>query len=153
MDLKLLVISDTHGYIGNAVSLIEELNPEYVIHLGDMAADCDELHNIYPMRRIICVLGNNDWYCKSYPCEIITEIGGKKFFICHGHKYNVKYGLQSLKAAARAQDADIALFGHTHCRHLETSGPLTVMNPGSRSSYGLIEINENGEIKAEIKDV
>lgn len=153
MDLKLLVISDTHGYIGNAVSLIEELSPDYIIHLGDMAADCDELRSIYPMRRIICVLGNNDWFCKSYPYEIQTEIGGKKIFMCHGHKYNVKYGIEALTAAARASNADIVLFGHTHCKYIDNSGDMLVMNPGSRSSYGVIKIDDKGNITAEIKDV
>ena len=53
------------------------------------------------MKRIICVLGNNDFYNKNYPDEIVCEIGGKRFFMCHGHKYNVKYGLFALKKKAK----------------------------------------------------
>ena len=150
--MKILVISDTHGYIGNAVSLIEEINPDYIIHLGDVADDCDELKSIYPMKRIICVLGNNDFFCKSYPNDRITEIGGKGIYMCHGHKLGVKSGLSLLKKTAREKGADIALFGHTHCAYTETDVDLIVLNPGSSRTYGLITI-ENENVTAKVYDV
>ena len=149
--MKILVISDTHGYIGNAISLIEEMNPDYIIHLGDVANDCDELSGIYPTRRIICVLGNNDFFCKSYPLERTAEIGGKKIFMCHGHKYNVKYGLHLLKKTARDAGADIVLFGHTHSAYIEEQDGMIVMNPGSTRTYGIITI-ESGKVQAQVLD-
>ncbi len=151
MILKLLVISDTHGYIGNAVSLIEQTDPDYIIHLGDVASDCDELCSIYPTRRIICVLGNNDFFCKSYPIERTLEVCGKKIFMCHGHKYNVKYGLHLLKKVARDLGADIVLFGHTHTAFAEDDNGLTVLNPGSTRTYGLITI-KSGNVQAQVLD-
>lgn len=149
MKLKILVISDTHGYTGNAVSLIEEICPQYIIHLGDMAEDCDELISMYPMKRIICLLGNNDFFCKSYPLERICEIEGKKIFMCHGHKYNVKQSLEPLKKAAKNINADIVLYGHTHRAYTEQLGNMIILNPGSTRTYGLITI-ENNNVKAEI---
>ena len=150
--MKLLVISDTHGYIGNAVSLIEQINPNYIIHLGDMANDCDELSAIYPTRPLICVLGNNDFFCKSYPLLRTCTIGGKKIFMCHGHKYNVKCGLHLFKKAARDAGADIALFGHTHTAYVENDNGMTVLNPGSTRTYGLITI-DGDNVQAQVFDV
>ncbi|MBQ8526100.1 MAG: metallophosphoesterase [Clostridia bacterium] len=146
--MKLLVISDTHRYISNAVSLIEEHKPDVIVHLGDVAEDCDELRYIYPMKRIICVLGNNDYFNKSYPLEVVCELGGKKFFMCHGHKYNVKYGLFAMMKRARELEADVVLFGHTHKSMCEKDGTILVMNPGSIRTYGIIEIDNNGNINA-----
>lgn len=153
MDLKLLVISDTHRYISNAVSLIEEHNPDIIIHLGDVADDCDDLRYTYPMKRIMCVLGNNDFYNKNYPDEIVCEIGGKRFFMCHGHKYNVKYGLFALKKKAKDLKADVVLYGHTHQCYCKLENDILVMNPGSRSTYGIIEIDSNGNISSAVGEV
>ncbi len=149
MKLKILVVSDTHGYTGNAISLIEELRPEYIIHLGDVADDCHELMSIYPMKRILCVLGNNDFFCQAFPLERVCEIEGKKIFMCHGHRYNVKRSLEPLKKAARQTEADIVLFGHTHTAYTEQYGDMVILNPGSTRTYGLITI-ESGNVKAEI---
>ena len=138
--MKILVISDTHRYISNAVSLIEEHKPDIVIHLGDVAEDCDELRYIYPRIRIICVLGNNDYFNKSYPLEVVCTLENKKVFMCHGHKYNVKNGLFALMKRAREENAEIVLYGHTHQRYCQYDGNVLVMNPGSNRSYGIIEI-------------
>lgn len=151
--MKLLIISDTHGYIANAVSVIEETKPDYVIHLGDVADDCDQLKYIYPMQKMICVLGNNDWYNRQYPLEIITTLNGKKFFICHGHKYNVKYGTELVKKKGISEKADVILYGHTHRRFIEEKDGLLIMNPGSTASYGIINIDEKGTITADILEV
>jgi len=150
--MKILVVSDTHGYIGNTVSLIEEINPDYIIHLGDMASDCDELRAIYPLKRIICVLGNNDFFCNAYPLDRIADIGNKVIYMCHGHKYNVKSGLNLLKKTAKEKNADIVLFGHTHKAYLEQTDKMLIMNPGSTTTYGLICI-ENENVTAKVYDV
>lgn len=146
--MKILVISDTHGYIGDAVEAIENEKCDYCIHLGDMAGDCEELELIFPRQKFIFVKGNNDFFLKSsqFPDERIFELGGKRFFVCHGHKYHVKSGLSLLKSKAVQNSADIILYGHTHRAYLETE-PIVVMNPGSAGSYGIITI-ENGEISA-----
>ena len=146
--MKILVISDTHRFISNAVSLIEEHKPDTVVHLGDIADDCDELRYIYPHKRIICVLGNNDFFNKNYPLEVICTLEGKKFFMCHGHKYNVKSGLYALMKRARDEGADVVLYGHTHKNKCEYEGNILIMNPGSIRTYGIIEIDKDGNINA-----
>ena len=150
--LKLLVISDTHGNINSAVKAIEKEKCDYCIHLGDMAQDCEDLESIFPRQKFIFVKGNNDFWLRdsAYPDERCFELGGKKIFACHGHKFHVKSGLYALKARAKELGAHIALYGHTHVKHLENDSSLWVMNPGASLSYGVIII-ENGEIYAEIK--
>ena len=70
----------------------------------------------------------------------------------HGHNQQVKNSLYYLLRDARANGAQAALYGHTHCPdcYQEDDG-LWVMNPGACGSYsgsvGLIE-TENGEITA-----
>ena len=140
--MKILVISDTHRRIANAVMLIERLNPDYIYHLGDLCEDCHELESLYPRKVIVAVKGNNDFFDKSYPSERCFEIDGKKIFMCHGHKYNVKTSLMALLYKAKELGADIALYGHTHIAHLEEADGVTLMNPGSILGYGIIEIND-----------
>ena len=138
--MKILVISDPHGFIENAVSLIKRIKPDYTFHLGDMADDCKRLEMLFPQKIIASVKGNNDYFDKEYPLERIAAIDGKKIFACHGHKYNVKSSLLALSLKAKEAGADIVLFGHTHIPYLEQSDGVVIMNPGSRSTYGIVEI-------------
>ena len=64
--MKLLVISDTHRNIENAVSLINKLKPDYVLHLGDVCEDSKRLSDIFPKLIVLSVIGNND-YSLMYP--------------------------------------------------------------------------------------
>ena len=149
--MKYLVLSDTHGYTNIAINLIENLKPDYCIHLGDMAADCEELEYIFPRQKFIFVKGNNEFFLKSpaFPDERVFELEGKTFFVCHGHKYHVKSGPELLMRAAKEKKADIVLYGHTHAKKLLWQDDVLVLNPGSRCSYGIIEIKD-GTVNAEL---
>ena len=152
--MKILVISDTHGQIMNAVRLIETKKYDYCIHLGDVVRDCEDLESIFPRQKFIFVKGNNDPFVRdsSFPDERIFNLGGKKFLVCHGHKYHVKSSLARLKSTGAVNECDIILFGHTHKAYIENDG-LLVMNPGSHQSYGEIVIDDVGNIMAELKKV
>jgi len=151
--MKYLVISDTHGFLNNAINIIEKLKPDFVLHLGDMLADCEDLEAIFPRQKFIFVKGNNDYWARNslFPDERVFVIENKNFFVCHGHKYHVKSGTELLRKKAKEINADIVLYGHTHVKKLEYDGDTIIMNPGSVKSYGLITI-DNDKINAEIKD-
>ena len=151
--MKYLVISDTHGYISSAVDLIENLKPDYCIHLGDMVSDCEELEYIFPKQKFIFVKGNNDFWTRNnlFPDEKFFNLEGKNFFLTHGHKYHVKGGLELLKKTASEKNADIVLYGHTHVKNLVWDNNTLILNPGSRTSYGIIEIKD-GKVSAELCD-
>ena len=151
--MLILVISDTHGNINNAIDTIEKLKPDYVLHLGDVIRDVEDLEAIFPKMDIIAVSGNNDfWVSAKYSAaERLLDLGGKKIFMCHGHKYKVKYDYSALVHKARTMGADIALFGHTHCAYKEMHDGILVVNPGSARTYATIEIDASGKITADIR--
>lgn len=150
--MKLLAVSDTHGYISKAAEAIEKEQPDYILHLGDMCKDCIELEETYPNEKIIGVIGNNDSQFRypEFPLERFFTLCGKKIFMCHGHEYYVRGGVWKLAEHAREIGADIVLYGHTHEPYLDQTDEITIMNPGSICTYGVIEIDDN-EVKSRIE--
>ncbi|MCY6957039.1 metallophosphoesterase [Clostridium brassicae] len=154
--MRIGVVSDTHRdktILPMVVKSLEDV--DLIIHLGDNVQDVEEIKKIYK-KNIINVKGNCDFGNKC-PEEIFKEIEGVKFFITHGHKYDVKYNILNLKYRAEELGADVALFGHTHLSGIEYENGIWFVNPGSPSvprdryrSVGLININD-GKITAEIK--
>ncbi len=141
--IRIAVFSDTHKNISNAIDVIIAQKPDYVFHLGDHSEDGQELEMLFERVKFVCVHGNCDWACASHaPAERFFELGGVKIFMCHGHTYSVKSGVESYLAEARKRGADIALFGHTHNPLYDHRGDVALLNPGSVSTYGWIEISE-----------
>ncbi|WP_251862041.1 metallophosphoesterase [Clostridium sp. Marseille-Q2269] len=130
--MKIGVISDTHRYIGDVNHFINVLgNVDLIVHLGDNVEDVKILSSVY-RGKIINVRGNCD-FSKVAPSELIEEIGGKRFFITHGNKYDVKYDLSRLRYRALELGVDIVLFGHTHVSQIEYIDGIWFINPGSPS--------------------
>ena len=147
--MQILVVSDTHGdYVTFDRLVRSKPKAEVVIFCGDGFDDFGEVKKSYPDKMFIGVKGNCDWSCPMPTLEMRT-IEGKRFYICHGHVENVKYGLSVLKMRAREQHADIVLYGHTHVAHIEHDDGMWIMNPGTlhrfECSYGLIDI-QNGQV-------
>ena len=91
--------------------------------------------------------GNCDWGAVDAP-EVLTEYGGVRILMMHGHTRHVKAGAMSAVYAAREMGAQILLYGHTHQPLVDFDGTLWVMNPGSvgRGSpctYGIITITKD----------
>lgn len=145
--MKIVVLSDTHGHINTAMSIIEQQKPDMIIHLGDLIRDARDLENMYGIRTEY-IAGNNDFYDNA-PLEKTLIIEGKKVLITHGHKYRVKYGLEDIAAKAQKEGVECVLFGHTHepCECFDNN--ILLFNPGSltlprnKRSYGLLEIKNN----------
>ena len=156
--MKILVFSDSHGKSVNIQKALEmHSDARYLLHLGDGVADLDDidLGDI----KTYAVNGNFEdsfFYTKNgLPFQCI-DIEGKRIFMCHGHRQKVSYGLQNLCYNALENEADIALYGHTHVKYdkyipFEQKG-LHVFNPGSISlpkegtAHGYIVI-DNGEVE------
>lgn len=140
--IKIMVFSDTHKNISNAIDVIINEKPDYVFHLGDHSEDGEELERLFDRIKFVYVSGNCDWSCMSRaPVERFFEIDGVKIFMCHGHTYRVKSGTDVYLAEARRRGADVALFGHTHKPLYEHGGDVALLNPGSVSTYGWLEIS------------
>ena len=69
------------------------------------------------------------------------ENQGKKIFMCHGHRYGVKYGYNSIFYRGKEVGADIVLFGHSHLPIIDEHDGLILMNPGS-ISHGVGSLNK-----------
>ena len=179
---KILVFSDSHGETEDMRYIIDTVHPdaEYVLHLGDGAAEFERLSPHFPRQAFVGVSGNCDWSLGgifgsggSLPYRVLN-IDGRNIFMCHGHRHGVKSGDNSLLiATARSLSADIVLFGHTHYSEYsvvsksggtdENSGVMHVMNPGSVSrprggqingkSYGIIVLDGKGGVKISLHEV
>lgn len=150
--MKVLVMSDTHGYITNAKKAIER-NPDIrmVLHLGDYCRDAVQLNQMYPNITFEYVYGNCDIGTFSVMGEKVVEIEGKKIFMTHGHRYSVKWDHNRIIEKAEAEGADVILYGHTHISLIDQNSNFLIVNPGSISesrsnlseSYAILEVSKD----------
>lgn len=149
--MRIAVISDSHGH-GSIVDRIirREKQAEIIIFLGDITSDIEDFTYEYTDKRFYIVSGNCDRF-SQYPYSTVTNIGGVKIFITHGHTLGVKGGTGALRQAAKQSDCQIALYGHTHVPNIKYEDGLYVVNPGScarsrdgGNSYAVIDIRDNG---------
>lgn len=143
--MKAVVFSDSHGNSQNMMEIMQRETPEMCIFLGDGYRDIQAVRKAFPACDFHIVCGNCDR--GEAPLQLCIPLGdGYRVFACHGHEYSVKYdrSLMRLCYAASEQNADIALYGHTHRAHLEQISGLYIMNPGTvgQGFYGLIESDE-----------
>ena len=91
-------------------------------------------------------------FASMLPAVGLEVIEGKRIFYTHGHTFSVKYGLSRLKEVAEQNNYDIVLFGHTHVsqvlyengRYFVNPGSCAKSRDGSRNSYAVIDIVDNG---------
>lgn len=157
--MKILVLSDTHGETDKMFCILKDVKKHIsaVIHAGDYESDASEISKIYPDLPVYGVCGNCDFAHIMPPVRLI-ELGGKRIFITHGHRYNVHAGYIGLAYTAMENQADICIFGHTHIPVIEKHEGIYIVNPGSLSrprgfgkpSYAVIDIDDNGSITPKI---
>lgn len=144
--MVILVFSDTHGDEDAFKKMLEQVpNYDQLICLGDSGFT----ESMMLAHDIISVRGNYP-FAPKFPLDIEKVYFNKKFFLTHGHKYHVKFGLSRLRLKADLLKADICMFGHTHHIYFKQKGPLILLNPGALSfqrsnkfpSYVKIEIDE-----------
>ena len=151
---RILVFSDSHGYLDHIREILKKEQPDMIIHLGDCVRDVYELQREFPEHTIEYVKGNCD--IVREPEEKILLIEGKRILICHGHTYNVKSGYLNIEYGAKEKQADAVLFGHTHQAFYNHHNGLVMLNPGSigfsvlnPSSYGWLYV-DGDSIKTEV---
>ena len=120
------LISDTHGLVRPEVhSALAGV--ELILHAGDVggAEILDELALIAPVR---AVYGNTDapWDGGLVPA-IDIELGGLRVHVSHGHEV----GKVTPANLAKAYDADVIVYGHTHIQKISRVDGRLVVNPGA----------------------
>lgn len=137
--MKILVFSDSHSSLWFMRRCVSIIRPDGIIHLGDHAEDGAVLASENPGTVYFQVPGNCDGFYRSNPDDLtkICEIDGVKLMLTHGHRFQVKSGIEKLVSCGRAAGVQAILFGHTHAalNRREPDG-LFVMNPGAAGSWG-----------------
>ncbi len=152
--MKVLVFSDSHGASNLAEEMLhKESECSLVFFLGDGMEEAEKMRDRYKDRKFILVKGNNDWYSQA-DTEAYKYIEGLTVMSCHGHKFNVRFSLRSLLAAAESVRANVALYGHTHKSGMYND-PVTgicAINPGAlcEGKYAVLTI-EKGTFDIEFK--
>ena len=132
--MRIIALSDTHGDTDAIDSLFARCgHPDLIIHCGDMERDCDYIELTKPEGvPFLAVGGNNDWHSDRL-FHIIETIGKFRFYITHGHQERVKSDPRGLLRAARANNCQVVLHGHTHrAVDFEEEG-IRIINPGALS--------------------
>ena len=146
--MRILVLSDSHGDAASC-RLAAQKHPEaeVIIHLGDGEEDINISDGLWEGKNIFRVRGNS--YRSDilgFPESLNLRLGGRKVYISHGYRENVKFGIGGILKRAGETGAEIALYGHTHVPHKSYENGIYIMNPGSirQSSYGCADITEAG---------
>lgn len=161
--MKILVFSDSHGSYDRLASAVRTHMAadgiDRIFFLGDGVRDISRLAEAYPDIPLTYVRGNCDGSSASSeerdgdPYEKLVTVGGVRFLLIHGHKYDVKYSLDDAAFRAIEAGADIVLYGHTHRQDDSVieigSKKVRLINPGAvagfRPSYALLNI-VSGEV-------
>lgn len=159
--IKVVIISDSHGNLDNVRKIMEkEQNVHQVIHLGDLIGQEMQLKEICGCE-ISFVKGNCDYYADN-PVSDVLEIGANRIFITHGHHYGVNFGIDRLCYAAKENQCNIVMYGHTHVPENSVYGGIIVVNPGSvsqprqlnhKATYAVMKIDGQGKTDIRIQYV
>ncbi|MCF0128782.1 MAG: metallophosphoesterase [Pseudobutyrivibrio sp.] len=155
--MKILVVSDTHGKHYNFEDAVKKEKPHKVFHLGDSEGFQQEIMDIAGCP-VEFVAGNCDSY-SGLPAFLVMSVGKHVVMLTHGHHYQVRSGLLTLRNAAREKGADIVLYGHTHVPDIDYNLGITCANPGSISyprqtprdyTYMILDVDKEGEVHISI---
>lgn len=152
--MKVLIVSDTHGYDQNFEAAVNQEAPiDVLIHCGDIEGSEDYYEALVECP-VYMVRGNNDFF-SDLPGEMVFFLKGHKIFLTHGHCYGVSMGIEHVLDEGIDRGADIIMYGHTHRPLLEQEGGVTILNPGSLSfprqegrkpTYLVMEIDEKNNL-------
>ncbi len=159
--MRLLIISDTHGRCETVDAILaKEEGIDRLIHCGDICGDEEHIRARFAGPCTI-VAGNNDIFT-DLPKEVIGEWGGHRFFVAHGHRQQIYFGLENLYFRALQEKCDVVLFGHTHEPVSFQEKGIWFVNPGSltyprqsghKKTYAIMEIADDGAITVERKTI
>ena len=142
--MKLLILSDSHH---TDLESLDFEKYDAVLHCGDYGNS----YSVLMKNHVFFVKGNCDLRGEE---ALLLELYGKSIFITHGHRENVKYGLDRLIYKSLEKNASITLFGHTHEQCCFKEEGILFINPGSfPRSYVIItdediQLFKDGKVKS-----
>lgn len=130
--MKILIVSDTHGFDGNMWKAIHREEPfDMFVHCGDIEHMPTELKE-YLDCPVYVVKGNNDYRLRLPEVERF-EIAGLRVILTHGHHMNIYRNQDAMFYYGMENGADIVMFGHIHVPLVAVRDKVTIVNPGSIS--------------------
>lgn len=157
--MDILVLADSHKNLENIKKIINEVEFDIVLYLGDYVEDILRFKNDLKDKLFI-VKGNCDGDI-NFDDDLLLEVAGKKIFMTHGHNYGVKMGMGKLFDKATEVGADVLLFGHTHIPfQSQLDNGIVVLNPGSvgkgalkYNTFGMVVIDDEGVVTTKVYQV
>lgn len=150
--MKIGVVSDTHGNVEQLNKIIAN-NPDISLwlHAGDGAEDCLQAQELFSDKRFFFVRGNGDRN-SQIPYELWLEESSLLIWLTHGHRENVKKDFHELIWVAKKGEADVVIFGHTHCPYIKKDENLWIVNPGAvktSENFAIMEIEDGSVLNVE----
>jgi len=137
--LRLLILSDTHGYLDPRIAALAS-EVELVVHAGDVGAVSvlDTLAG--GGRQLLVVRGNNDtpehWgragleQLAAMPREARWSLPGGELVVVHGDRVQPA-GRRHQRLRASFPQARLVVYGHSHRLSLDQEALPWVANPGA----------------------
>ena len=134
---KILLISDTHGYIDDRIIQYAKQSDE-TWHAGDIGElkVTDELKKVTTVRAVHGNIDNNKIRAE-YPENLRFQIEEMKIWITHIGGYPNKYN-QRIRQEINTNPPDIFICGHSHILKVINDKKLNVLhiNPGAIGKHG-----------------
>ena len=153
--MKILLLSDTHGYMGEDIlSFVESVDE--VWHAGDIGEGdvIEQMEEIKPVRSVYGNIDRASIRDKS-PLNQIFEIEGLKIFMTHIGGYPGRYNAR-VRQLIQTEHPKIYICGHSHILKVvpDNKYQLLHLNPGACGHHGFHKIRtmlrfdiSSGEIK------
>lgn len=152
--MKICVCSDSHGNPEGICRMLQIEKPDGLLFLGDGLRDFVRV-DIPGGTLFYAVCGNCDLAMQEPSYRKLTLLD-KKILMTHGHQDRVKQGLEALERRAADEEAQLVLYGHTHCFDAQRRGGALFINPGAmkdgENRYAVLW-DEEGELKYSFKMV
>ncbi len=138
---KIIILSDTHGYIDNQILKFVKLADE-VWHIGDIGSleVIDKLKELKPLR---AVYGNvdNKLIRSEYPLDNKFTIEKVSVWMTHIGGYPGKYDVR-IKDEISKNPPNLFISGHSHILKVIFDKKLNLlhMNPGAAGKYGFHKV-------------
>ena len=149
--MLLAVFSDSHGAPDRMVRAVERFRPDHLVFLGDGLRDLESVERAFPTLPLVRVRGNCDGYAYApdTPESALFELAGVRIFAAHGHRHQVKLGLDAFCNSVCCSMSALGLYGHTHAPLITRRDGVTLLNPGSigdrfAPSCALVRLEDGG---------
>ena len=136
--MKILILSDTHGYLDDFIKK-HCTRADEIWHAGDIG-NIELLDSLSAIKPVIAVSGNIDGgeLLKKVPHEIFFTRNGLKVFMTHIGGYPGRYS-RGIAEKLRTLKPDLFICGHSHIlkvMHDPKNNNLLFINPGAAGKQG-----------------